>query len=305
MQALKRGNSRLAVDTITVAVTAENALSLLAPYDIILDCTDNAPTRYLLSDTAVTLGKPLVSGAAQKYDGQLCTYNLGPDGPCYRCLFPSPPPRESMASCEETGVLGAVTGIIGNMQALEAIKIITGLHDGKPSLLLFSALGSPCFRSIKLRSRKPSCTACGSKAYDRSIMLGTDYIQFCGGVHPDWEQQGLTIGDASHRINVNDFKGILNSGRPINLLDVRPKTEFGICQLPSSINIPLKQFLMNPKEYLPSDPQIETYIVCRLGNDSQIAAETLRRVEGVGAVKDIIGGLKAWSRHVDTAFPIY
>jgi adenylyltransferase/sulfurtransferase len=110
------------------ALTPDNAIELLSPYDIILDCTDNAPTRYLLSDTAVVLGKPLVSGAAQKFEGQLCTYNLGPEGPCYRCLFPAPPGRELVGTCEETGILGAVTGVIGNMQALEAIKIITGLH---------------------------------------------------------------------------------------------------------------------------------------------------------------------------------
>jgi adenylyltransferase/sulfurtransferase len=110
------------------ALTPDNAIELLSPYDIILDCTDNAPTRYLLSDTAVVLDKPLVSGAAQKFEGQLCTYNLGPEGPCYRCLFPAPPARELVGTCEETGILGAVTGVIGNMQALEAIKIITGLH---------------------------------------------------------------------------------------------------------------------------------------------------------------------------------
>lgn len=109
-------------------IEPRNAISLLEPYDIILDCTDNAPTRYLLSDTAVALNKPLVSGAAQRFDGQLCIYNLGPDGPCYRCLFPRPPAPEVSGSCEEVGVLGVVTGIIGNLQALETIKVLTGLH---------------------------------------------------------------------------------------------------------------------------------------------------------------------------------
>lgn len=116
---------------MTVALTPENSLSLLRPYDIILDCTDNPATRYLLSDAAVALKKPLVSGAAQKFEGQLCVYNLGPKGPCYRCLYPTPPPRDAVGSCEELGILGAVTGIIGNMQALETIKIITGQH-GQP-----------------------------------------------------------------------------------------------------------------------------------------------------------------------------
>jgi adenylyltransferase and sulfurtransferase len=110
----------------------------LKPYDVILDCTDNAPTRYLLSDAAVILGKPLVSGAAQQYDGQLCTYNLGETGPCYRCLFPKPPAPENAGSCEETGILGAVTGVIGNLQALEAIKIIAGIHSEEISFTKWS-----------------------------------------------------------------------------------------------------------------------------------------------------------------------
>lgn len=124
----RRINSRLHVDAITDALTPANARALLESYDVILDCTDNPATRYLLSDTAVLLGKPLVSGAAQRFDGQLCTYNLGPDGPCYRCLFPRPPSSEAAPSCEETGILGAVTGVIGTLQALEAIKVIVGLH---------------------------------------------------------------------------------------------------------------------------------------------------------------------------------
>jgi adenylyltransferase/sulfurtransferase len=131
---ITRLNHRINVEAVTEILSSSNAVSLLSSYDVILDCTDNSPTRYLLSDTAVYLGKPLVSGAAQKYDGQLCTYNLGEDGPCYRCLFPKPPAQEMTGTCEETGILGVVTGVIGNMQALETIKIITGLH-GKSFLL--------------------------------------------------------------------------------------------------------------------------------------------------------------------------
>jgi adenylyltransferase/sulfurtransferase len=121
-------NNRIEVIIITETLSSSNAVELLSSYDVILDCTDNSPTRYLLSDMAVYLGKPLVSGAAQKFDGQLCTYNLGEDGPCYRCLFPEPPAQGVTGTCEETGILGVVTGVIGNMQALETIKIIAGLH---------------------------------------------------------------------------------------------------------------------------------------------------------------------------------
>ena len=126
-----RINSNIKVNAYQEMISPSNAVKILEPYDIVLDCTDNPPTRYLLSDAAVLLGKPLVSGAAQRYDGQLCVYNLGDDGPCYRCLFPKAPEPEFAGSCQETGILGAVTGVIGNLQALEAIKLITGLNGEK------------------------------------------------------------------------------------------------------------------------------------------------------------------------------
>ncbi|KAF8058719.1 hypothetical protein FPV67DRAFT_1428363 [Lyophyllum atratum] len=307
-QALRRLNSHLVVDVFSVAISALNAVSLLDAYDIILDCTDNAPTRYLLSDTAVALKKPLVSGAAQKYEGQLCVYNLGDDGPCYRCLYPKPPAQEMVGTCEETGILGAVTGVIGNLQALETIKIIIGLHEKKPTLLLFSALGSPPFRNIKLRSRKPSCPACGTAEEKLSTIQYIDYVQFCGGPRPDWERRGLVEGEAGARVSSKELDAAMKSTKAINLLDVRPETEYGICQLPSSINIPLNRLVANPVEYLPSDSTTETYVVCRLGNDSQIAADALRSAypDGrVGLVKDVVGGLKAWAKEVDSKFPVY
>ncbi|KAJ6606602.1 hypothetical protein DFH09DRAFT_1120742 [Mycena vulgaris] len=305
-RALRQINSRLAIDAMSNALTPDNAVELLSPYDVILDCTDNAPTRYLLSDTAVALGKPLVSGAAQKFEGQLCTYNLGSEGPCYRCLFPTPPAQELVGTCEETGILGAVTGVIGNMQALEAIKIITGLHDKKPSLLLFSALGSPPFRSIKLRSRKPTCPACGNGDQKVGQINEFDYVQFCGGPTPDWESRGLFAGDLDHRISVKDFGKALETNRDdITIVDVRPPTEFGICSLPGSINVPLNELAANPSACLSA--KRETYVICRLGNDSQIAASSLREAtKGQEiTVRDVIGGLRAWTRHVDPTFPVY
>ncbi|KAJ7702413.1 hypothetical protein B0H17DRAFT_923597 [Mycena rosella] len=304
-RALRQINSRLTIDAICDALTPDNAVQLLSPYDILLDCTDNAPTRYLLSDTAVVLKKPLVSGAAQKFEGQLCTYNLGPEGPCYRCLFPTPPARELVGTCEETGILGAVTGVIGNMQALEAIKIITGLHDKKPSLLLFSALGSPPFRSIKLRSRKPTCPACGNSEQKVGEIKKIDYVQFCGGPTPDWGSLGLLAGDPDHRISVKDFgKALEADGDDVLIIDVRPPTEFGICSLPGSINVPLNELTANPNACL---AKRQMFIICRLGNDSQIAASSLRETKHGEecVVRDVIGGLRAWTRHVDPTFPVY
>ncbi|KAF8958325.1 hypothetical protein BDZ97DRAFT_1923779 [Flammula alnicola] len=300
--ALKRVNAELKIDVMTVALTPDNALSLLCGYDIILDCTDNVPTRYLLSDAAVALQKPLVSGAAQKFEGQLSVFNRGPNGPCYRCLYPTPPPREAVGSCEELGILGAVTGIIGNMQALETIKMILGLEDPNPSLLLFSALGSPPFRSIKLRQRKPTCPACSNPSGALESVTSTDYVQFCGGPMPDWVEQGSTPGLSGHRVPAKELHEAMSSTLPLKIIDVRSPTEYGICQLPGSENVPLKDLLARPQQYTTGG---EVYVVCRLGNDSQIAARALRCVGGDTIVKDVIGGLRAWSAQVDPNFPLY
>jgi len=224
------------VDAIADALSPANARALLESYDVILDCTDNPATRYLLSDTAVLLGKPLVSGAAQRFDGQLCTYNLGPEGPCYRCLFPKPPASsEATPSCEETGILGAVTGVIGSLQALEAIRVIVGLHDEQPSLLIYAALGVPPFRSIKLRKRRAACPACGTEGEKVGKVEDIDYVQFCGGPRPDWETLGLNpSSNTASRITANELRAIIEESE-VRILDVRPKTEFGICHLPRSI----------------------------------------------------------------------
>ncbi|KAI0249855.1 hypothetical protein BJV78DRAFT_1275994 [Lactifluus subvellereus] len=302
--ALKEINSRLRIEAIADALAPANARSLLDPYDVILDCTDNPASRYLLSDTAVLLEKPLVSGAAQRFDGQLCTYNLGPGGPCYRCLFPKPPSPEAAPTCEETGILGAVTGVIGSLQALEAIRIIIGLHDGQPSLLVYSALGMPPFRSIKLRKRRATCPACGIEGQKVGKIEDIDYVQLCGGARPDWVSLGLKHGITEWRITANELRDIMKS-KPVRILDVRPKTEFGICHLPSSIHVPLHDIVANPADYV--SPEFETYVVCRLGNDSQIAAEALRsaRPDPAFVIKDLVGGLRAWSRDVDPEFPLY
>ncbi|KAG8216426.1 hypothetical protein J3R82DRAFT_6531 [Butyriboletus roseoflavus] len=302
--AIKKINSTIRVEPINEAINSSNAVALLQPYDVILDCTDNVPTRYLLSDTAVRLRRPLVSGAAQKYEGQLCIYNLGESGPCYRCIFPKPPAPEMSGSCEEMGILGAVTGVIGVMQALETIKILAGLHDGKASLMLFSAMSMPLFRSIKLRARKPTCAACGVDGLRLGAIHETDYIAFCGGPRPDWEARGSISGNPGDRISVQELR-ILQSQEQCVLLDVRPKTEFGICRLPGSLSIPLPQLLADPSAHLPPSVSSKIVVLCRLGNDSQIAAEALREFNPVFDVKDVIGGLRAWAKYVDPQFPVY
>lgn len=274
------------MDAIAEALVPTNARVLLNPYDLILDCTDNPATRYLLSDTAVL--------------------NLGPEGPCYRCLFPKPPSPGATPTCEETGIVGAVTGVIGSLQALEAIKIIVGLQDGPPSMLVYSALGTPPFRSIKLRKRRASCPACGTEGQKVGTIEGIDYVQFCGGDRPDWESLGLRPGTADSRITANELRDIISS-KSVRIIDVRPKTEFGICHLPLSIHVPLQDIVNNPADHVSGVSAPETYVVCRLGNDSQIAAEALRSVhrDPSFVIKDLVGGLRAWSRDVDPHFPVY
>ena len=220
-----RLNSRTVLEPHHTSLTSSNALSILSKYDIILDCTDNAPTRYLLSDAAVRLRKPLVSGAAQKFEGQLCIYNRPlkgskERGPCYRCLFPTPPKPETVGSCEEVGILGAVTGVIGTLQAVDAIKLITGLHgepvsvfwyknhiltpktpEGPPSLLLYSALSVPPFRHVKLRSRSQDCSACSVEAVEATPLSSYDYVAFCGGERPNWIERGLISSGNRKRIS--------------------------------------------------------------------------------------------------------
>ncbi|KAI0084103.1 hypothetical protein BDY19DRAFT_898999 [Irpex rosettiformis] len=300
-EALTSINSNIKLITYPHAITPENSASLLEPFDIVLDCTDNPATRYLLSDTCVVLKKPLVSGAAQRFEGQLCTYNYG-DGPCYRCLFPKPPRPEFAGSCTELGILGTVTGVIGNLQALEAIKIITGLHEGKPTLLLYSALSTNPFKSVKLRTRRPTCPACGVEGQKFGTIAATDYVAFCGGPRPDWETLGLYEG--SNRIKAEDLAAVLRSRPETPLIDVRPPVEFGVCHLPGSINIPLAELMANPQSYFDRNTT-EVYFVCRLGNDSQLAANAVRSVTSGTIVQDLIGGLRAWTRDVDPEFPVY
>ncbi|KAH0833159.1 Rhodanese-like domain-containing protein [Lanmaoa asiatica] len=208
-------------------------------------------------------------------------------------------------SCEEMGILGAVTGVIGVMQALETIKILTGLHDGKASLILFSAMSMPPFRTIKLRARKPTCAACGVDGQRLGAMHETDYIAFCGGHGPDWQARGLASGNPGDRISAQELHKRRESQERCVLLDVRPKIEFGICHLPGSLSVPLPRLLADPSAYVLPNVTSKIVVLCRLGNDSQIAADALREFNSLLDVKDVIGGLRAWAKDVDPQFPVY
>ncbi|KAF2450511.1 hypothetical protein P171DRAFT_426869 [Karstenula rhodostoma CBS 690.94] len=330
-------------------LTPETALSTLQSYDLVLDCTDTPASRYLISDTCVLLGKPLVSASALRTDGQLMVLNNPPlppgntsGGPCYRCVFPKPPPPESVVSCGDGGILGPVVGTMGILQALEAIKVLTKKPSASsnesapadpPSLLIFSAYASPMFRTIRLRSRKLKCAVCSAHATVTREALNSgslDYVQFCGTVNPI---DALTSNErisaenyAKIRLDVNPFTGLEPSKDSHILLDVREKVQFDLCNLEGSVNVPFSTVSSTPingRNRTASEPDPEVgwiselrqhadkpiFVVCRLGNDSQITVKKMKELgldnEGQRWIGDVRGGLRAWRNNVDKEFPEY
>lgn len=228
---LKTINPIISVSTYPVLLNNLNAFDIISKYDVVIDATDNVPTRYLLNDACVMLHKPLISGSALQMEGQLTIYNYE-KGPCYRCLFPTPPPPEAVTSCSDGGVLGVVPGTIGVLQALEAIKLILKHKTINGSLLLFCGSDTN-FRKIKLREKNPSCVVCGNNPTIRQLI---NYEQFCG-VKSNDKNCSLTLLPSNKRISAKEYNEIKD--RPHILIDVRFKQEFAICKLDKSLNIPI------------------------------------------------------------------
>ncbi|KAK5168970.1 uncharacterized protein LTR77_006279 [Saxophila tyrrhenica] len=311
-------------------LSPEHAISVFEQYDIVLDCTDHPTSRYLISDTSVLTSKPLVSASALKTEGQLIVLNDPPKppgdlfgGPCYRCIFPKPPPAESVLSCGEGGILGPVVGVMGVLQALEAIKVLTRrseaqgrMTDAEPataqpvkaSLLIFSAFSSPQFRTIKMRSRRADCAACSAKRVVTADSLSSgslDYIAFCGRTTP------VDVLDAQSRLSAKDFAQLPRDDQRV-LVDVRDEVQYSICALPGSINVPwtgnADSWLSKAQDKgVMEDDQKEKYIVCRFGNDSQLAAKAMQQQhkDFPGITKDIRNGFQAWRKDVDPSWPDY
>ncbi|KAL7410661.1 hypothetical protein BDY24DRAFT_407766 [Mrakia frigida] len=324
--AVQATNSSIRITTHPLALTPSIALSLFAPYSLIVDCTDTPLTRYLISDACVLLNKTLVSGAALGFNGQVAVYNFGSDGPCYRCVWPKVAKGKARAgTCAEEGVIGGVTGVVGTLMGLEAVKIVTGLLDPlthPPTLLIYSALNSPPFRSIKLRKRRPTCRSCGDPSTSTILDLDTeDYVTFCGGPNVDWDAEGMVEGTGGLRragVKVRSILPVSLSTPPPLIIDVRSPEEFSIVSLPNSINIPLRTFLTSPTSHLPPSDSNEpsprsVYFVCRRGNDSQEAARALaaeEEMKGRGLeIVDVKGGVVAWGRDVkggeEGGWPVY
>ncbi|PKA50542.1 Adenylyltransferase and sulfurtransferase MOCS3 2 [Apostasia shenzhenica] len=298
------------------SLRASNALDIISKYDIVVDATDNLPSRYMISDCCVLLDKPLISGAALGLEGQLTVYHHK-GGPCYRCLFPTPPPTAACQRCSDSGVLGVVPGVIGCLQALEAIKVASGIGETLSGrMLIFDALSSR-IRIVKIRGRSLQCVACGENAeLTQQKFRSFDYECFTQSPMSD-RVISLSIFSTlvyeSARISARLYKDKINEHEEHVLLDVRPAHHFRITAIPGSINLPLSVLVENIssidsalKAAVPeaSGEAASLYVVCRRGNDSQRAVECLRK-NGFPLAKDIIGGLEAWSRDVDPSFPIY
>ena len=272
-------------------LTSENALEIFEGYDVIADGTDNFATRYLVNDACVLTGKPNVYGSIFRFEGQASVFATS-DGPCYRCLYPEPPPPGLVPSCAEGGVLGVLPGIIGCVQALETIKLIIG--RGEPligRLLLLDALHLR-FRELKLR-KNPDCPVCGRHpSIDRLI----DYEEFCGirGAEPE---QAAGVPE----ITPIELKRMMDEGRPFRLVDVREPHEFDICRIPGSVLIPLGDV---PKRLNELDSAEEIVVHCRSGQRSARAVELLRK-SGFRRIHNLKGGILAWSDQVDPSVPKY
>uniref|UniRef100_S4REI2 Molybdenum cofactor synthesis 3 n=1 Tax=Petromyzon marinus TaxID=7757 RepID=S4REI2_PETMA len=320
-----RLNSTVEVVPYHLLLSQKNALQLVRQYDVVADCSDNVATRYLVSDVCVLAGKPLVSASALRMEGQLTVYNHE-GGPCYRCLYPTPPPPETVTNCSDGGVLGVVPGIMGSLQALEVLKVAARMgciltYSGR--LLVLDGLEGR-MRSVSLRGRRMGCATCGDAPSVTASSL-PDYEAWCGAAATD-KCRRLMLLKKEERVTVEEYKALLDEEVPHVLLDVRPTVEVDICHLPHSLNIPLSRLERSPGQGVEllleriweerrkatgggSDTELPVFTICKQGNDSQVAVTLLRRAladagEAV-SVRDVAGGLAAWAATVDPDFPQY
>lgn len=273
-------------------LTSANALDILKDYDIVADGTDNFPTRYLVNDACVLLGKPNVYGSIFRFEGQASVFATK-EGPCYRCLYPEPPPPGLVPSCAEGGVLGILPGLVGVMQATEVIKLILG--KGEPligRLLLIDALAMR-FRELKLR-KNPECPVCGAHPTVTQLI---DYQQFCG-IAPQSQQESMNNGIP--QITVKELKRRIDAGEDPQLIDVREPYEYQIAQIGGKL-IPQNEV---PKRLGEIDPTREVVIHCKSGGRSQRIAEFLKQ-QGYPRVANVAGGITAWSNEIDPKIPKY
>jgi adenylyltransferase/sulfurtransferase len=268
-------------------LTSANALEILKDYDVVADGTDNFPTRYLVNDACVLLGKPNVYGSIFRFEGQ-CSVFATEEGPCYRCLYPEPPPPGLVPSCAEGGVLGILPGLVGVMQATEVIKLILGKGESLVGRLLLVDALNMRFRELKLR-KNPACPVCGDNPTIRELI---DYQQFCGIV-PE-TRQDASMKNGIPQITVEELKRRIDAGEDVQLIDVRESYEFQIAQIGGKL-IPQNDV---PQRLAEIDPAREVVVHCKSGGRSQRIAEYLKQ-QGYPRVANVAGGILAWSEKID------
>ncbi|MEP7354058.1 MAG: molybdopterin-synthase adenylyltransferase MoeB [Acidobacteriota bacterium] len=286
-------NPNVKIEKYDVLLTSANAMEICANYDLIIDGTDNFPTRYLVNDVCVLLKKPNVYGSIFRFEGQATVFAF-PGGPCYRCLYPEPPPPGLVPSCAEGGVLGILPGIIGLVQATEAVKLILGV--GKPlvgRLMLYDALDMK-FRELKIR-RNPECPVCGDHPTVTKLI---DYEQFCG--LPQHEgPAAVPVVDTD--VDVTEVKRMLDHGEQFQLIDVREPHEYLIASIPTAKLIPLGEIGKRAGEL---DKNAHIVVHCKMGGRSAKAVAQLKEL-GFTHVRNMTGGISAWSDKVDPTVPKY
>ncbi|MDQ5825929.1 MAG: molybdopterin-synthase adenylyltransferase MoeB [Chloroflexota bacterium] len=283
-------NPNVQVDSYEYPLTSENALEIFRPYDVVVDGTDNFPTRYLVNDACVLLGKPNVYGSIFRFEGQASVF-WAEHGPCYRCLYPEPPPPGLVPSCAEGGVLGILPGTIGTIQATETIKLLLGI--GEPligRLMLYNALDMR-FREVRLR-KDPECPVCGENPTVTELI---DYQVFCG-INPQAER-----GETDFDISPRDLKARLDAGQKLVLLDVREPHEWSIAHLEGAKLIPVNQVTAHVHELSTAD---EMVVYCKGGTRSARAVNELRQL-GFRKLWNLRGGINAWAEEVDPSLPRY
>src|SRR6195256_5427346 len=290
-QRLSSLNPDIQIDTFETKLTSDNALELFKDFDVIVDGTDNFPTRYLVNDACILLGKPNVYGSIFRFEGQATVFGM-PDGPCYRCLYPEPPPPGLVPSCAEGGVLGVLPGIIGVIQAIETVKLILGKGDSLIGrLMLFDALKMK-FRELKLR-KNPECPICGVNPTIHELI---DYNEFCGVTH----QPQVDVGE-DFEITPLELKAKMDRGDEFVLVDVREPEEYAICRIPGAKLIPRATLPERLHELSSAD---EIVVHCRSGVRSGGAVEFMKQA-GYRKVKNLAGGILRWSDDGDPTVPKY
>ncbi len=287
---LKNLNPHTTYNLHEVALSSENALNIIKDYDIVVDGTDNFPTRYLVNDACVLLDKPNVYGSIYRFDGQVSIFNYN-KGPCYRCLYSSPPPPELVPSCAEGGVLGVLPGIIGTLQANEVLKIILDIGDLMVNrFLLFDALTME-FNELKI-TKDENCVICGTNP---SITKLIDYKQFCGIQNDDYKQENF------NEITVQELNNLFSNGQIPTVLDVRENHEVDIAKIDKTLHIPMKEVINRMTELNKNN---EIIVLCKSGKRSTEICQLLIN-NNFNNVKNLKGGIIAWSKEIDSSIPIY